>query len=254
MAGILRTIAERLCVLEPARDLRSAAGLVGMRLRWAAGRGFGRHDRRLVADYLNTEAVPALYLGAGKHELDGWLNSDLFPRSRNSVHLDATEQFPFADGTFRYVFSNHMIEHVSYPDAARMLAECSRVLEPGGTLRVATPDFAFMLAMYADPAEPLTASYIDWMVEWINRNDPSGAPSNAPMFVINNLFHDWGHRFIYDRRVLSDALQAAGFVDIVECDINESAHEKFRNISHEERAPPGFVRLETLTLEGTKPY
>ncbi len=253
MASFLRTVAERLYVLEPARDLVRASGLVRTRLAWAARRGFGRHDRRIAAAYLADEAEPGLYLGAGNHELEGWLNSDLYPRSRSSIHLDATQKFPFESGTFRYVFSNHMIEHVSYSDAARMIAECYRVLEPGGIFRVATPDFAFLLALYADPAEPLTASYVDWMVEWINDNDPDGAPSNAPMFVINNMFHDWGHRFIFDRRVLGDALEAAGFVDIVECDINESAHEKLRNISHEERAPEGFVRLETLTLEGTKP-
>lgn len=253
MAGMLRSVAERLSVLEPARDIVRAAGLARSRLSWAARRGFGRHDQRMIDEYLESVSLPRLHLGAGNHEIEGWLNSDLYPRSQTSIHLDATRPFPFEEDTFRYVFSNHMIEHVTYADGRRMLQECFRVLEPGGTLRVSTPDFAFLLRIYADPHETLTRRYMDWQLEWINRDDPSAAPTKDAIFVVNNFVRDWGHLFIYDRTVLRNAMDGVGFENIVDCELNESVHEKLRAIEHAERAPDGFVRLETMTLEGRKP-
>lgn len=39
---------------------------------------------------------------------------------------------PFADGSFDVIYANQVFEHVRFLDA--MLAECARVLKPGGTL------------------------------------------------------------------------------------------------------------------------
>lgn len=52
--------------------------------------------------------------------------------------IDPDAGLPFPDGSFDTVMSNQVIEHV--PDPARYLAEIRRVLVPGGTLVVATPD------------------------------------------------------------------------------------------------------------------
>jgi len=253
MTGKLRRLAERLCIDEPLRDIVSAAKLIHRRTIWVARRGFGRNDRKVIDAYLLNESAPSLHLGAGNHELDGWLNSSLYPVSSKSIHIDATRPFPFADDMFRYAFSNHMIEHLSYAAGERMLRECFRVLEPGGVLRVSTPDFAFLLRIYANPADPLIDRYIDWQLDWINREDPRAAPTKAAIFVCNNFVRDWGHLFIYDRAILLHAMAEAGFVDIVDCASNESMHVKLCGIEHEERAPDGFVRLETMTLEGRKP-
>jgi SAM-dependent methyltransferase len=43
----------------------------------------------------------------------------------------------FADGAFATVFANCVIEHI--PDLARVLAECRRVLQPGGALIATVP-------------------------------------------------------------------------------------------------------------------
>lgn len=52
------------------------------------------------------------------------------------IHPD--EGLPFPDGSFDTVMSNQVIEHV--PDAVKYLSEIRRVLVPGGTLVLATPD------------------------------------------------------------------------------------------------------------------
>jgi SAM-dependent methyltransferase len=50
---------------------------------------------------------------------------------------DSERDIPFADGTFDVVYANQVFEHIRFLD--RMLAECARVLKPGGTLLVAFP-------------------------------------------------------------------------------------------------------------------
>jgi len=49
------------------------------------------------------------------------------------------EDLPFAGGSFDLVVMNQVIEHVS--DQARVLAEATRVLKPGGVLYVACPNY-----------------------------------------------------------------------------------------------------------------
>ncbi|MCB1773747.1 MAG: class I SAM-dependent methyltransferase [Gammaproteobacteria bacterium] len=50
----------------------------------------------------------------------------------------AGDTLPFADHAFDVVVSNHVIEHV--PDAANHLREIHRVVRPGGTVYLATPN------------------------------------------------------------------------------------------------------------------
>ena len=47
-------------------------------------------------------------------------------------------RLPFRSGTFETVVASEIIEHVGNPEA--MMSECARVLAPGGTLIVTTPN------------------------------------------------------------------------------------------------------------------
>ena len=49
------------------------------------------------------------------------------------------EPLPFADGSVAYIFSKSVIEHLQHPNW--MLAECARVLQPGGTAVIMTPSW-----------------------------------------------------------------------------------------------------------------
>lgn len=90
-----------------------------------------RTDMRIVRRYLAEQPGPKLHIGAGPHVRDGWLNTNWRVLAPGSIHLDATRRFPFADGTFDLVHSEHMIEHVPYTGGKAMLAECFRVLRGG---------------------------------------------------------------------------------------------------------------------------
>jgi len=188
-----------------------------------------------------------LNIGAGDHPLPGWWNTDLNPCHSSIMQLDATKRFPFNDGIFERVFSEHMIEHVPYAAGFSMLQECYRVLEPGGRIRISTPDLDFLFNL-GTRGEKIDRDYISWACRIFNPGDPVSAVT-----VINNFMRAWGHQFIYDRMALSGALIGAGFVKITSHGIQQSDDPEFRNLENDSRMPPGFLALETMTLEGDKP-
>ncbi len=224
-------------------------GLLGpaKRAAWFATRGIGRNST-LTQQYLARGDAKKLHIGCGLNMLPGWMNSDFYPPSRDALHFDATKPFPLPDDTFDYVFSEHMIEHIPYRDGLTMLKESHRVLKRGGRIRISTPNFAFLVGLYAGQADPRRDAYI----KWSTANFVNWAPYPDDIFVINNFVRDWEHRFIYDEKSLRHALESAGFTNVVKCELQTSASPALCGLENESRMPEGFLRLETLTLEGTK--
>jgi predicted SAM-dependent methyltransferase len=206
-------------------------------------------DRRTIRAYFAAHPVRKLHIGSGTYHEAGWLNSDLEPVSTRDIVLDATRPFPLPSASFDFVYSEHMIEHVPYAAGRAMLTECLRVLKPGGTVRVATPRFDFLLEL-CDPARsPAHEAYVRWSTETFMPE----APAPRPIFVVNNFARAWGHQFIYDEETLGEAMSETGFQHVTKCRLGESDHEALRGREHEDRLPTGFLRLETMVLEGTKP-
>jgi hypothetical protein len=66
-----------------------------------------RVDERLQTAYLRKATQPKLQVGGGWHRLEGWLNTDI-EMIPSVMQMDATKHFPFGDGTFEFVYSEHM--------------------------------------------------------------------------------------------------------------------------------------------------
>jgi predicted SAM-dependent methyltransferase len=220
---------------------------IGKTLKYQVHRRFGAVDRQLINNYLQKNEIRKLHIGCGFNPIDGWLNSDYRPYPTDTLLLDATQTFPIADNQFDYIFSEHMIEHIKYAEGLSMLTECFRVLRNNGTVRVSTPNLPFLLDLYRSDKSEQQIEYIKWATD----NFVPGTDYDD-IFVINNFVRDWGHQFIYDEKTLRSSLAKAGFVNITKCDLNLSEKEPFRNLENETRLPAGFLKMETLTLEGTK--
>lgn len=218
------------------------------KISWNIKNGFGYVDDRNIKKYISNHKIKKLHIGCGKNILDGWLNSDYYPENKMAIHLDATKKFPFDDNTFDYIFSEHMIEHISFLDGSIMLKECWRVLKPNGKIRISTPNMRFLIDLYKNEKSPVQAEYIKWaagkVIKW--------APYYDEIFVINNFVRDWGHVFIYDVKTLKYLLEKSGFVNVEEYCLNASDEKDLLNLENETRMPEGFLKLESLTLEGMK--
>lgn len=220
-----------------------SASFAGALVRMANGGRIGR--------YIKSHDVKKLHIGAGSNMLEGWCNTDINPKISGGVFLDARRRFPFADGTFDYIFSEHMLEHLELKDGIRMLGECFRILTPGGKIRISTPDLRYLIELYNSSKTDVQKREITRIVDMIFPD----VAIYQDTFVINNFFRSWGHKFIYDYKVLKELMSRAGFTDIVNCGVGESADENLRSLeSHGKHVSDEINKLQTFVAEGLKPY
>jgi glycosyltransferase involved in cell wall biosynthesis len=108
-----------------------------------------RRRYKLVTEMAGA-AAPRLDVGCGSSriiqstptsvDLDIELPKLRFLRSTNSLLVQgSTYELPFATGTFGAVVHSQVIEHIPYDK--KVFLELNRVLRPGGTLIIGTPDY-----------------------------------------------------------------------------------------------------------------
>jgi predicted SAM-dependent methyltransferase len=166
------------------------------------------------------------------------------------MRLDATRRFPFKDGVFDFIYSEHMIEHVPWSEGMKMLRECFRVLKPGGIIRIATPDLDFLLRLLSTDPSPKEQDYLRFNRE---RWTP-WAPDDSGVYAVNHFMRAWEHQFIFDKASLGKALMLAGFESVTYPALVQSEHPELCGLAATERMPAGFLELETLVAEAVKPH
>lgn len=145
--------------------------------RWHAQLGVDAENdtpwHRIVRCYLPIESLKGqhiLEIGCGRGDFSCWLARQLnglahqvaadfsttavskgreFALTEN-LHIDwqvmDIQNIGAADGSFEVVFSCETIEHV--PDPAQAVRELARVLKPGGTLFLTTPNYLNAMGLY----------------------------------------------------------------------------------------------------------
>lgn len=91
-----------------------------------------------------------LNLGCGARFHDAWINVDLQPIDNAVRRHDVGRRLPFPDQHFSAVYHSHLLEHLPPPAALALIQECFRVLQPGGTLRIAVPDLEDIARLYLE--------------------------------------------------------------------------------------------------------
>lgn len=208
-----------------------------------------------------------LNLGCGPVQPEGWQNVDgslrawlvfrlpwldglmvsltLWPATEFNARTrfaNLRRRLPWADNSTDCVYLGEVLEHFTREDGERLMAECFRVLRPGGTIRLRVPDNAFFWRNYlkefdeihAKPREQWTSEHSRW-VEMFFRD----------ICVKRTMGGSYGHfhKWMYDEISLSLLLQRTGFVSVERRTFLDSAIE-------------GVQAVETrddLTMEGTKP-
>lgn len=130
-----------------------------------------------------------LNLGCGGNILAGWENHDM--------DVDITKPLPYDDGSIDFIFIEHCVEHTTTPDAVRFFAECLRILNHGGTLRVAVPS-ADKIMDFAD------YGYLTW-------HRQSGFGDGTKRGAVRSILLDHGHLSAWNHSILDACLFAAGF-------------------------------------------
>jgi len=72
----------------------------------------------------------------------GLVSVDLNPPAEGwAVRHDLRDPLPIPDGSVDAIHSEDFVEHIDEASVVRLLAECYRVLRPGGRLRIGCPDY-----------------------------------------------------------------------------------------------------------------
>lgn len=147
-----------------------------------------------------------LELGGGSNSKPGWINVDL--SAKDSLALDLRRLLPFPEGSVDSIYSEHVLEHFTYPEGfSNLLSECYRVLKPGGMFQAGIPDAGLAFRAYA-------ASHATFYQQkyWSNV-DPGSLKS--PMDELNWLIYMGGvHHTMFDRQNIVMLLEEAGFADV----------------------------------------
>jgi len=172
-------------------------------------------------------------LGCGYRPLAGWVNVDA-ARGFADVVCDVRVGLPFREASCRAILSEHLIEHLTREEGIRLVNECYRVLEPGGVLRISTPDAEKFLRAYATD-DPFLFS------------PAFPEPIETPLDRINLMMRAHGHHlWAYDEASLGRLLQQAGFEQIVRQAYDLSLSADLAGTDHPDR------EFESLYLEARK--
>lgn len=179
---------------------------VGYR-HWLSERAIAaeRRANRAVVDQLCRGSDPIrLELGAGTRKLAGWTTVD--HNGQCDITMTLADPLPLPDATVEELYASHVFEHFHHPELMRLLAECRRVLKPGGRLRLAVPDAALYVRDYLARDMSHLSSYI---------TEREGYFIHSPIDVVNLVAYDRGaqyeHGYLFDREGVLAVLKLAGF-------------------------------------------
>jgi predicted SAM-dependent methyltransferase len=206
----------------------TANRLAGPYHDWRAGGRTRRKLRELPVKDL------CLNIGCGSRPMPGWVNIDAARGEKIDVVWDLRRGLPFPDQSCTAIFGEHVIEHIPKDGAELLLRECLRVLQPGGVVRLSTPDAGKFLRAYVnDPAFLSDPRFAD--------------PADTPMDRVNMMMREFGqHLWCYDIESISLLLKNAGFGSTVAQTFGVSSHPRMHGIDLPER------EFESLYVEGIK--
>jgi|HubBroStandDraft_5_1064220.scaffolds.fasta_scaffold00363_15 predicted SAM-dependent methyltransferase len=132
----------------------------------------------------------ALNIGTGGHDLVGWVNLD---ETKPGDVLARVPPAPFRDECFDEILMSHVVEHMRLNDGRALMKECHRILKPGGVMTVIVPD-----------GKIISLAYLAGQVDNWKLND----------WLLYSYCQESQHRWLYDRRTLTQIVAEAGFVGL----------------------------------------
>jgi predicted SAM-dependent methyltransferase len=126
-----------------------------------------------------------LNIGAGTTHIEGFVPVDI------KAGTDAAK-LPYTDASASVIRASHVLEHFPHGQVLDVLKEWVRVLEPGGILKIAVPNFFIISQAYAAGEQINIQGYV------------MGGQTDADDF----------HKCIFDAEALTEVMQQAGLVNI----------------------------------------
>jgi SAM-dependent methyltransferase len=181
------------------------------------------------------------------------------PWAGDVVIHDLRKPLPWDDGQFEAVYASHLLEHLTWGDAAQLLRESRRVLAPGGACRIVVPDLQFFVSDYQSrSSEPIvpgcfpaeaTVTNADAFVQNLGFESPIPRAGGIAIRTYAKLFDYHHHKWMYDEESLAVQMRAAGFVNVRRCGFNDSQIANLTDVELELRVVPDGLACEGVVPE-----
>jgi predicted SAM-dependent methyltransferase len=190
-------------------------------------------ERRLPHLPATPDGKRLLHIGCGDVDAPHYINLDArrFPH----VHIvteRVTDLRMIPDASLDLVYMCHILEHVGRYDAIGTILEMARVLKPGGTLRIAVPDFDLILAIY-------------------ERSGHDIATIAPPLMGGQDYPHNF-HYGVFNAASLTHLFQRGGFTNVRRWDPATAKHHGFSDWSSGTVPYNGQEFPISLNLEATR--
>lgn len=204
-AFLLKTPRLRVAIRETVRALNKPIGKA--------------RTRRAFAD----SARPVKLEIGGLSPREGWIVTNVSATTRN--YLDATVAWPVPEGSVEYVFSDNVIEHIPLAACRALLEQAYRSMQPGGVIRLVTPDIRTHVELYLAGAASVEG-------EVAQRYREMGLVVEHSIDLIRIPIGSFGHHegYVYDFEVLEHELKRAGFHSVLRCEMGVSDHEALQGL------------------------
>ncbi|MBA3588105.1 methyltransferase domain-containing protein [Methylibium sp.] len=174
-----------------------------------------------------------LHLGCGRRFIPGFVHLDAidFPHVNHVRNVDDLSCFD-ADSC-DLIYACHIVEHFTRTQVGTVLREWGRVLRPGGTLRIAVPDFEAICEVYTRTKDLRLVI--------------------GPVFGRQDHQHNF-HYSAFDFDAARQLLEDCGFTDVRRYDWRETEHADVDDFSqayipHMDKANGTLI---SLNIECTK--
>lgn len=196
-----------------------------------------------------------LNIGSGENAVEGYINIDYSPNvllsrvpllkklmrllgllkpehmkswDKRILYKDARKLSHPAD-SIDLIYSSHFLEHIYYWEAQELLKSCFKFLSPGGTIRLALPDYKLMAEEFIEKhkSDPLAAS-------WEFNRSLLSYPfhkSEMVMFLLNSRFGHV-HKWHPTPAMAEELLVSAGFKNPMLFQFQNGPYPELEKIEH----------------------
>jgi len=168
--------------------------------------------------------------------IPGYTHVDIMDAPHIDCRCAAEDLHDFATDSVGLIYASHILEHFGRSEVGDVLKEWYRVLAPGGTVRIAVPDFAAVVALYEHEGLKDGTSGLVGLV--------CGGQRDSYDF----------HKIIFDEPFLTYLLTRAGFSGVRRWDWRNTEHAHIDDFSqcYLPHMDKEHGQLMSLNLEAVK--
>jgi predicted SAM-dependent methyltransferase len=161
----------------------------------------------------NLNQVVKLHLGCGMKYIESYKHVDIIEAPHIDYNNSVDDLSDFEDNSIDLIYASHVLEHFGRYEVEDVLKGWYRILKDNGLIRIAVPDFAAVVRIYAQEGLKDGFSGIVGLVCGGQKNN-----------------YDY-HKIIFDEPFLTSLLMKVGFRNITKWDWRNTEHSHIDDYS-----------------------